>query len=175
MCVHPPFWSCSDLEAGPHDRAVLLRSLRRGYEPPGCPEAPGTCALPCRSRGGGPGRRAPMEVPDLRAAAPNFRDPTPPVKIPCHLGLAGFRRPRPVSGDDTLHPACQRPRHCGTDRRWRYIHMSGNELAIRCQGASRPCESSGVARCHPPRVTAPGLRSDAINCGAARFPLSPRG
>jgi len=32
-----------------------------------------------------------MEVPDLRAALPNSRDPTPPMKIPCHPGLAGDR------------------------------------------------------------------------------------
>lgn len=101
--------------------------------------------------GGGPEGRAPMEVPDLRAALPNFWDPTPPAESPATVGFAS-RRPRdPVSARVTLQSACQSPprREPGSTRS--PIPHNSMALAMRCHGAFKACEGCGEARCHPVR------------------------
>ena len=90
LVMRPPPLLDIDLWASPGTCPDRLRGLNRGYEPPGRFDAPGTSQdilgdvlVTC---GGGPEGRAPMEVPDLRAALPNFWDPTPPAESPATVG-----------------------------------------------------------------------------------------
>jgi len=91
-----------DPDAPPGPRPDRPRGVNRGYEPSGAtcarplPDILGDVPVTC---GGGPEGRAPMEVPDLHAALPNYRDPTPPAESPATVGSrAGGLAPRIRTG-----------------------------------------------------------------------------